>query len=1859
MKQLNAIFTIILVLVFGLIINSCGPTKPTILKQNPAYAEYISGYTSGMLSRKDKIRIELSDFVGDTVNLDEESLPDDALLQDIFSFEPAIEGKAVWINNRTIEFQPNESLPVNQFYNCEFNLEKVAKVKDGLEIFPFQFSTYQQKMYVDIYGLKSNDDYDIEWQYINGTIKTSDEADTATLKQTIKAVQNGKELPVKILESYEENEYNFQIDSVERKKTEGKVLITWNGEAINSYSRGSKEIIVSALGDFTVENSKIIDYGDQSVELMFSEPIQLNQNLKGIITLEGIENPTFKISSNTVTIYVPKRILGNRKLFVSNGIKNSKGYNMLEAYSTDLYFEEPKPLVRIKGSGSILPNSSGLIFPFEAVSLKAVEVRVFKIFENNIHHFLQVNDLDGADGLTRYGKVVAKKKIALNYDKSMNLKQWNQHVIDLGKLIQPDPGAIYRVSIKFNKEDALCDCSSEENEENDNEESSDVGFYEVDPNWNEEAWTEWGYEDGFDTWEYFSEDESPCSDQYYLGKAVSRNILASDLGMIFKVDESKLSHAFINNMITTDPIENAEVQYFDYTKQLIASGKTDENGMLEIKLKEKPFLMVAKYGKQRGYLKLADGYANSLSKFDIEGEQVQKGIKGFIYGERGVWRPGDSLYLTFMLENKDRLLPDNHPVKFELFDPNGQIVQQMTKTNNINGVFDFRTAVNREAPTGNYTAITTVGNKKFTKNIKIETVKPNRLKIYLDMDKTTARDSFASMKVQWLHGAIAKNLKTSVSVSVQMAKTRFDKFSNYEFDSPLRYFASNEESVFDGKLNALGEAKIKTKLNVGNNSPGKLRATYISKVYEESGDFSIDRCTKIYSPFETYIGLQIPKIKTADNTLETGTKYNMNIVALSELGALKKVAKLQVKVYRLEWKWWYEKDEEDLANYMAKNGTLVVQDTTIAALDGKANFPFKIDYPDYGRFLITVTDLEGNHQTGKIISVDWPYLKRGNRTNNENASMLNFTSDFEKYTTGDKIKLSIPSPSNGRALISVETRSKILKKYWISTKKGETIHELEATKDMAPNSFIHITLIQPHANTKNDLPIRMYGVIPIIVDDPLTHISPLIDMKDEIRPESTNKITIHEKDGKGMTYTIAIVDDGLLDLTRFKTPDPWNSFYAREALGIKTWDMYDDVIGAYAGKLDKLLSIGGDGELNYGKGNKANRFKPMVKFIGTFYLAPGESKTHTVAIPNYIGSVRVMVVARNESAYGSAEKTVAVKKPLMVLASLPRVLGPSEVVNLPVNVFAMEKFVKDVKVQIQVNEFFKIDGKPEKSIHFEDIGDDVINFKLSVAKKLGIAKVKIIATSGNETAVDEIEIDIRPSNPVMFESTELVIEPGKEIKSSIAFSGITGTNGATVEFSTLPSFGFEKRLKYLVKYPHGCIEQTTSSVFPQLLAGNIKDIDENVKNKITENIKAGIRRLQRFQTANGGFSYWPGEGMENEWGTNYAGHFMLEAEKKGYKIPLNLKTKWFRFQKEQARNWSSSNNVFTHSKGKDSYQLIQAYRLYVLALGNQAELGAMNRLREEKNISSIAKWRLAAAYELVGQHEVAEKIISKLPTTVEKYRELSYTYGTNTRDQAMIIETLSLMDKKQLATPLVKDLAKALGSEKWMSTNETAFGLLALCEYAGLNGENSTLNYSYNLNATGAVEKTSNKRLQQVKFNENEIKKKTNISFKNLGKSTLFISIITEGIPLESNSSKGSKDLTMSVKYKDSKGEEMSIDKITQGKEFVVEVTLSNPTKRFFREMSLTQIFPSGWEIHNSRMDETSENAGIRYQDIRDDRVNSYYDLPPGETKTIRLKINATYSGKFYMPSFYSEAMYDHSIYAKSAGKWVSVVKEE
>lgn len=1816
------------------ILAACGNSKPEIIKVDPAFREYVSGYSSGMVERKDKIVIELVNPVPENIS--------EKKLQKMFTISPEVKGKMVLEGDRVLQFVPDNPLPSGQFFTVDLELEKLTKVKAGYENFRFQFSTFEQEMDVEIDGLSAYNEYEIRFQKFSGTVETRDFTNTAKLRKTLTVFLNGHPVPYELERaSYGENEWEFYIDSIERKKDEQHISVHWNGKAIRANSSGDRSFKVPAIGDFSVHNVNVMDDEDQYIEVRFGDPIRQGQQLNGLIRLldkngKEAKGLTYDIDYNVVRIYLPNRLTGDYTLRCSEGIENSAKGKMKRSSEHSVHLEKAKPKVRLIGSGSILPNSQGLIFPFETVSLKAVDVRIIKIYEKNVQHFLQVNDLDGDDEMTRFGEIVAENKVRLDYDKTKDLEQWNRHVIDLEKWIKAEPGAIYQVAIRFNKSYTTCDCADEK--ERDFESTKSEG-------WTEEDWHRYGF-NGYSTWGYYG-DESPCSDSYYYGAAVQRNILASNIGMVFKLEIDKKSTAFLTDMLTAAPMANTQVEYYDYNTKLIAKGFTNDQGMFTTKLKRKPFLMIARKGKQRGYLKLTDGKVNSLSKFDVSGEHVPEGIKGYIYTERGVWRPGDSIYVNFILQDKKNALPDAHPVNFELKDPSGNVLYDISRNTHVNGIYTFRVATGANSQTGNYYATVNVGNHEYSKRLKVEAIKPNRLKIHFDATEAIASDS-STLSAEWLHGAKANGLKAEVEMQLTPMRTSFKNYKEYVFDSPIRNGGHEDFTVFSGMLDKNGKARFSNAVKDIKDASGMLRANYITRVYEKGGDFSIDRKMATYSPYDAYVGLKVPKGSIYDQTLETEKKHQFSIVAVSKKGQKLGKRTFEVKVYKVDRNWWYAGSNEITA-YTYKDATVLMRDTTISTSNGNATFNYSVPKYEYGRYLIVVTDTKSGHQTGSVVRFDWSYWSRANRSDASKASMLTFSLDKETYVKGETVRLSIPSPSNGRALVSVETSDKIVKKFWIETQQGETMYEFEATADMAPNAFVHVTMIQPHASTTNDLPIRMYGVMPIMVDDPYTHLHPVISMKDEIRPESKATIKVSEQNGRKMTYTLAIVDDGLLDLTHFQTPQPWNTFYAREALGIQTWDMYDEVLGAYSGSLDHLLSVGGGGEAIVGNGPKANRFPPMVRFLGPFTVSAGGSKTHTVDIPSYIGSVRVMVVARDQESYGNAAKTVKVKKPLMVLATLPRVLGPEESFSLPVDVFAMEKNIKNVKVSIEVNDMFELKESGSKSIEFTQEGDEMIDFKVSTRNRIGLGKVKVKAVCGNEVAIQEIEIDVRPSNPYTYETKEFELAAGKSADAQVLFDGIRGSQSASIEVSTIPAIHMEKRLGYLMEYPHGCVEQTTSSVFPQLYLTELQELDAKQKKEIERNVKAGIQRLQLFQTYEGGFGYWPGESYSDDWGTNYAGHFLLEAEHLGYKLPTGMKNRWIDYQKDRAAEWNVGGRY------AQSAELTQAYRLYLLAMCGNPDVGAMNRLKERKDLSTIATWRLATAYAQIGQIETAKRMTKSKGTVLPTYAELSNTFGSTTRDKAIILEAQTLLDQRDDARISMKYLAKVLSSEKWLSTQETAYMLMAIGRYAKVSSENASSTFDYTVDGASQGSSKIGKRIKQFDVGEKGGSRKLHLT--NSGSGTLFVTVTTRKIPKVGEEKNKYSRLKMSVWYEDMDGKKLNVAKIKQGTEFIAYIRLTNPSNDPYDEMALNQIFPSGWEVYNGRMlGGGPTGTGVRYQDIRDDRVLTYYKLEANGQALVKVRLHATYKGKFYLPGLYTEAMYDHTIHAQRKGEWVEVI---
>jgi uncharacterized protein YfaS (alpha-2-macroglobulin family) len=683
---------------------------------------------------------------------------------------------------------------------------------------------------------------------------------------------------------------------------------------------------------------------------------------------------------------------------------------------------------------------------------------------------------------------------------------------------------------------------------------------------------------------------------------------------------------------------------------------------------------------------------------------------------------------------------------------------------------------------------------------------PNRLKIDLNFGSQLAlgknNTTNGTLTAKWLFGAVAQNLKARVDVQLYKRNTAFEGLKDYAFDDPTAEFNTISKTIFDGSLSANGTAPVNSFIDSVNDAPGVLLANMTVKVFEPGGNFSIDNITMPFHAYASYAGVKVPEGDKKWGYIANNKVQSFNLVNVSTNGeVLKGNTDVEVEIYKIRWRWWWD-NTNSISNFSESEYNKLLKKESIRLFNGKGLFNYSFKESEYGRYFIMVKDIRSGHKTGKIFYVDDDsWQRRSDNFDAGAAAMLAVSSDKTKYNVGEEVRLNIPSSKNGRALVSIENGSKVLKTFWIKTQQGETKFSFKAEKEMTPNIYVNISLLQPHAQTMNDLPIRMYGVIPITIESKDNILKPTIRIADVIKPEQNTSITIGEENGKAFSYIIAIVDEGLLDLTRFKTPNPYDAFYAKEGLGIKSWDLYDYVIGAWGGELERILTIGGDAEnLKSAKNRKANRFKPVVKFLGPF-KSNGGNQTHNFVLPSYMGSVRAMVIAANNGAYGVAEKAIIVKKPVILYTTLPRVLAPGEEFRLPVTVIATDNTIKSVKISAQVNALVEISSTPE--LTFIAPGEQTVFLTGKVKAGTGLAKINVIATAGKEQTASEVEIDVRNPNPPITQVTEFTLKPGESYNGNLLAIGDAGNNKATIELTSIPAMNLDKRLNYLIRYPYG------------------------------------------------------------------------------------------------------------------------------------------------------------------------------------------------------------------------------------------------------------------------------------------------------------------------------------------------------------------------------------------------------------------------------------------------------------------------
>lgn len=1813
-----------------LLLTLCISCNRTVEETSPEeIADYIEAFSAGTIKAGDSIIIE---FKGGIIS--EATQP-----KDMMRFSPKIKGEERWdAAAGRLEFIPEKGqLKAGDRYFCT---TKLGKVIDGAKDFVFSFKVAERAAELEIVETRISTE-DPNTAIARGTLTLSEAVEDGVVSEDLFKTSTSWKTPVSITRTSEDS-FEFEISGLRRSEAgTAAVKLYFDAPAIGFGERVSTNISIPGRKQFKLLSADRINASEPYVIVRFSEPLDESQSLEGLIYLEEAETSRIEKDGTCAKLFYDDSRVSTLTLKVERNLKSFGGTALGVEYTQTFRQEAIPPAVELMIGDGILPDGNNLKLPFKAVNLCAVDVNVIKIYRSNVLSFYQENSIGGTSELRRYGRLIKKYTARLDGDASKNLHQWQNFCIDLGGLFRQEKGAIYRIKLSFKQEYSLY---------NKDEGPKTLPPAAITPR-EQSKWDEaygWYYSwDDYHTDEWtWSERDNPEKPSYYQddSKFPELNLTASNIGIIVKsADETRL-WVTVADIVSSRPQEGVKVTAYNYQLQKVGEGYSGENGFADFTVSGKPFIIQAEKGNAVTHLKIrGGGHEKSLSHFDVGGKKITRGLKGYVYGERGVWRPGDTLHLTLVVEDKLHTLPAAHPATMDLYTPEGQLFDSKTLRGGKDGFYAFEAATRPDSPTGTWSAVFSVGGAEFKKGVPIETIKPNRLKINLTTgSETLVSGQQASIDVasHWLTGPVAADLDGTLEVVLHNTTLPFPEYRSYNFSNPLKTYSSQTLSQISFQLDSLGQASVQENMPEAKDAPGMLKADLICKIAEPGGNTSVVANTVRFSPYSHYVGVDLK-----EEDYETDKDIAVKVVSVDAEGKPSAGRTLEYKIYRLSWNWWWECSASDLDRYVNGNTARLEKSGTLTSTASFTTIPFKLEYPDYGKFLLLVTDRESGHTSGGTFFVDWP-LWRGHsdKSDPEALSMLSFTTDKHSYKVGETAIVYLPVSEGGHALVSFENASGVISRTWVATSgKQETAWKFKVTDKMAPNFYLHITLLQPHRQTVNDLPIRMYGVQNLIVNNPASHLTPVITCPDVVRPQTPFNIRVKEEKGRTMTYTLAIVDEGLLDLTAFRTPNPWPTMNEREALGVRTWDMYDDVIGAYAGKFTNVLSIGGDMALRGSK--KENRFRPVVQFLGPFTLSGGTA-THKIDLPMYVGSVRVMVVAGHAGAYGNAEKSVIVRSPLMLLTTLPRRLAPGETVQMPVNVFAMEDGAKDVSVQVEVQGPVKIDGSASQTLHLSESGDKLISFALKTdTSKQGPATITVRAQSSSFKAIETVHIEVVNPNPPKSTSYTKLLAPGE--KADFSWQGYEPDEeeSAILEISSFPSIDFSDAFDFVRYYQHLCTEQLSSRAFFLLYARNL--LSPADKAKAEEILPAILDHLKSRQRPDGGFSYWPESNYSQPWATSMAGEVLMEAKRQGFPVQQRAIDAWVAFQKKSVKD-------YRHRETYNLNDLDQAYRLYTLALAKAPDFGAMNRLKESSSLSLQAHWRLAEAYAIAGKKETASQLTDASVLCIATPSSgLGNTWWSVTRDKAMITESLVETGNVGKALEMAGEIAAGF-SAKNASTQEIAWVSKAMATLSKAVGNGlANVRYYQRPDEVSAVSGSRALVQQNLDFSIGEA------HVENQSQSTVYAHLtVRERVAAGESIAPAASGVKVSVGYQTLSGERLDVSSLKQGTEFRADITVADLTgTAASSSMALSFSAPSGWEIWNDRLFGGTGDSQCEYRDIRDDSVRWYFSLGAGEVKHFTVRLQAAYEGTFNLPEIICEDMYNPEYKANTANATVRVGK--
>ncbi|RMH72010.1 MAG: hypothetical protein D6675_05360 [Gemmatimonadetes bacterium] len=1334
-------------------------------------------------------------------------------------------------------------------------------------------------------------------------------------------------------------------------------------------------------------------------------------------------------------------------------------------------------------------------------------------------------------------------------------------------------------------------------------------------------------------------------DPKYYWRYKDKWVMITDLGILAKRASDDLI-VWVNSLETLDPVPQVTISVLSRNNQLLLSGRTNAEGFIQFQnvraafAEFEPYLIIAEKDEDVSFVEFKREI--DLTDFDASGDPVLlNGYSAFVYPDRDIYRPGETAHLTTIVRGVNTAVPPSFPVRLEVVAPDSRIVNEQRQQTGTTGMISFDVPLANFARTGQYTAKMMIGDTQEIgrATFNVEEFVPDRINVTVNTDREVYMIGDAvQIQVTGMNLFGPPAAGNRVKIEYRLTAKPYEppvQYRSFTYDNPDHSFSSISETLVEDKLNA--EGQLRTTLDIPPNlkPAGMLQGTVSATVLEVGGRGVTNVTQFDVHPYSAYVGLRRP-----EGYAELDKETTIDLIVLDQQGQPVAGHTVSISISRIYWQSVLRQQSNGRTRYVSEKQEHVVKQDQITSSGDIQHIRFTPH--EYGQYRVEVTDPASGHRAAiAFYAAGWGWSP----WSMEHPDRLELDVEKEHYRVGETATIQVKAPfQQGKLLITVE-RDRILSSQVLDMPENTATLSIPVEASFQPNVYVSATLIRSTGNLEKYAPVRAFGVVPLQVDSREHQLDIDLNTPEVIKPHQTLSIdvSVHGNAGKPVQMTLAAVDEGICQLTGFRTPDPFGHFYGKKRLEVQTYDLYGLILPEVEGA-EVLLSPSGDAAYRKKRLNPVSvqRIRPVALWSGMVLTDGAGNGKIKLAVPQFNGRLRLMAVAAVDQKFGSAEKQVIVRDPIVLTPTIPLFIASGDQFEIPVSLFNGTGKTGRFTVQLTATGAVDI-SQATQQITLEDQAEGVVRFPVTAGNQIGTVTVTLTASgNGNQTRVME-DVPLRPSNPPITITGSGAVTGGKtqtfDFPQTVNF--MPGTAEYKLTISPLPALELGPGLSYLLHYPHGCLEQTTSQVFPLLYfdaVARVVDPDLFQKNSADYYLNEGIKKLESMLLPSGQFMYWPGGSESHTWSSIYAAHFLVEARLNGYHVNERVYRQMLRGLRDITLNTGDTRWAINQT----------AYACYVLAKAGQPEKSVMYYLKNNRldQMGDEGQYLLAGAFAVAGDQTSALELLPKTVRPPElNQRQTGENFYSPMRAKAIMLAVLADSQPDHASVPrLVEELSQTLRQQHgWdYTTQDAAYSYLALgkvfhkqpsTDYRGSVRVGDTLYQTFGGKDT---------------FLAGQDWAQKTVTIQNEGPGTCYFYWQAFGVPLDAGIAEVDAGLRVRREYLTPAGSRADYQQFQSGDLIICKITLEALAENL-DNVAVVDLLPAGFQIENPRLQSRQNIPWIdsktqfetAHLDIRDDRMIIFGNLIRRQPKTFYYGLRGINPGTFTLPPITAEAMYN------------------